>query len=146
MTISAPVATGFQLDGQARWADMDPNSHMKNTAFLDYAADARMRFFQSHGFAPERFAQLQLGPIALKDTIEYRREIRLYESFTVTLTATMAKADGSRFTLVNTFTREDGSLAARVETQGAWFDQARRKITAPPPDLLALIQQLNESE
>lgn len=29
----------------AGWGDMDSNSHMKNTAFLDKSADVRMMFF-----------------------------------------------------------------------------------------------------
>ena len=34
----------------AGWGDMDFNSHMRNTAFLDKAADVRMMFFAENGF------------------------------------------------------------------------------------------------
>jgi acyl-CoA thioester hydrolase len=34
----------------AGWADMDPNAHMRNTAYLDKAVDARMLFFAKMGF------------------------------------------------------------------------------------------------
>ncbi len=34
----------------AGWADMDFNSHMRNTAFLDKSADVRMMFFSENGF------------------------------------------------------------------------------------------------
>ena len=34
----------------AGWGDMDANAHMRNTAFLDRAADVRMMFFADHGF------------------------------------------------------------------------------------------------
>ena len=33
----------------AGWGDMDFNSHMRNTAYLDKAADVRMMFFASNG-------------------------------------------------------------------------------------------------
>lgn len=58
----------------ASWADMDFNSHMKNTAFLDKSADVRMLFFSENGFPPEEFSRLRLGPVVLKDEVEYRKE------------------------------------------------------------------------
>ncbi len=133
---------GFCIHCQARWSDMDPNSHMKNTAFLDYAADSRMGFFKSNGFPMARFAQLRMGPMALEDRLTYKREIHLYEPFTVELLLGETSADGSRFSLVNLFWKEDGILAARMETRGAWLDQKARKITAPPGDLREIMAGL----
>jgi acyl-CoA thioester hydrolase len=57
----------------ASWADMDFNSHMKNTAFLDKSADVRMMFFAEHGFPMAEFVRLKLGPAIMKDEVEYRR-------------------------------------------------------------------------
>jgi acyl-CoA thioester hydrolase len=54
----------------AGWADMDFNSHMKNTAFLDKAADVRMMFFGENGFAAEEFARRRFGPVVMKDEID----------------------------------------------------------------------------
>ena len=34
----------------AGWRDMDYNSHMANTAYLDRAADVRMMYFAENGF------------------------------------------------------------------------------------------------
>ena len=135
-------ARGFCIHCQARWADMDPNSHMKNTAFLDYAADSRMAFFKSNGFPMARFAQLGMGPMALEDRLEYKREIHLYEPFTVELLLGRMVTDGSRFSLVNLFWKGEGILAARMETRGAWLDQKIRKITAPPEDLWKIMAGL----
>jgi acyl-CoA thioester hydrolase len=35
----------------ASWGDMDFNGHMRNTAYLDKAADVRLMFFAAHGLA-----------------------------------------------------------------------------------------------
>jgi len=35
----------------AGWGDMDFNSHMRNTAYLDKSGDVRMIFFSENGFS-----------------------------------------------------------------------------------------------
>jgi acyl-CoA thioester hydrolase len=57
----------------AGWGDMDFNSHMRNTAFLDKAADVRMMFFAESGFPMDEFIRLRLGPVITKDELEYYR-------------------------------------------------------------------------
>lgn len=59
----------------AGWGDMDFNSHMRNTAYLDRAADIRMMFFAEHGFPMSEFMRLRLGPVVRKDEIKYYSEI-----------------------------------------------------------------------
>ncbi len=126
----------------AGWGDMDFNAHMKNTAFLDRAADVRMLFFSENGFPMAEFARLRIGPVIMKDEIEYRREIGLLEEFAVTLACAGQAQDGSRFLLRNEICRPDGTLCARVTSAGGWFDLAARKLVTPPPALLAAIESL----
>jgi hypothetical protein len=57
----------------ANWADMDFNSHMKGTAFLDKACDARLMFLTEHGYPMSEFSRLKLGPVAMRDELEYQR-------------------------------------------------------------------------
>ena len=49
----------------AGWADMDFNSHMKNTAYLDKTADVRQMFLIEHGFPMEEFLRLRIGPVVM---------------------------------------------------------------------------------
>lgn len=125
----------------ARWGDMDFNGHMRNTAYLDAGADVRMFYFEAHGFSMREFEQRRIGPVILKDELEYFRELRLLEPVRVTLFAREVGDDG-RFVLVNEFFREDGQRAARVTSTGAWLDLDRRKITRPPDELRQLLEQL----
>ena len=129
----------------ASWGDMDFNSHMRNTAFLDKAADVRMMFFAENGFAMEEFTRLGIGPVILKDEIEYLREVRLLEKFEVTLAAAGASEDGSRFLLRNEFHLSDGKLAAKVTSLGGWLDLARRKLALPPEALLESMRRLERT-
>src|SRR3972149_133798 len=120
----------------ASWGDMDFNSHMRNTAFLDKAADVRMMFFAENGFAMGESPRLGIGPVILKDEIEYLREVRLLEKIDVSLAVAGASEDGSRFLLRNEFRLGDGTLAAKVTSLGGWLNLARRKLALPPEALL----------
>jgi len=126
----------------AGWGDMDFNSHMRNTAYLDKSGDVRMMFFSEHGFPMREFQRLQLGPVILKDEIEYFKEIRLLEELRVNLELSGLSADGGRFLMKNEFFRPDGKLAARVKSWGGWLSLAERKLTAPPRALLQALQTL----
>ena len=85
----------------AGWADMDFNSHMRNTAFLDKSADVRMMYFSENGFPTREFTRLRLGPVVMKDEVEYRKEVSLLQEITVTLAIAGHSGDGSRFLLRN---------------------------------------------
>lgn len=130
----------------AGWGDMDFNGHMRNTAYLDRAADLRMLFFSEHGFPAVEFRRRQLGPVVRRDGIEYRAEIGLLEEFTVTLTAAGLSPDGSRFALRNRFERADGKLAALLTSTGGWLDLKRRRLTLPPAELLEALRLLPRTE
>lgn len=130
----------------AGWGDMDFNAHMKNTAFLDKAADVRMMFFAENGFPMEEFRRLRIGPVVMKDEVEYRKEVGLLQEISVTLATAGLSPDGRRFVLCNEILRPDGRLCARVTSAGGWLDLAARKLVPPPQALLAVIQSLPKTE
>ncbi|MFP7722817.1 thioesterase family protein [Lysobacter sp. A3-1-A15] len=135
----------FEKQFIAGWGDMDFNSHMRNTAFLDRSADTRMMFFAEHGFPMDEFVRQQIGPVVRKDEIEYFREIRLLEAFRVTLALAGLSDDGSRFLLRNEFWRVGGQLAAGVTSAGGWLDLSLRKLVTPPGPLLTALRSLPET-
>ena len=135
----------FQKTLVAGWGDMDFNAHMRNTAYLDKSADVRMMYFAEHGFPMSEFMRLQLGPVVMKDQIEYFRECRLLDEITVTFEMAGLSEDASRMNLRNTFYR-DGVLCARVTSLGGWFDLRQRKLTVPPPELAELLRSLARTE
>lgn len=124
---------------------MDFNAHMKNTAFLDKAADVRMMFFAENGFPVGEFSRLRLGPVVMKDEVEYRKEVGLLQEITVTLAMAGQSGDGSRFLLRNEILRPDGTLCARVTSAGGWLDLAARKLIAPPEALHKAMQSLPQT-
>jgi acyl-CoA thioester hydrolase len=129
----------------AGWSDMDFNSHMRNTAYLDKTADVRQLFLAEHGFPVEAFARLRIGPVIMKDELEYFKEVRLLQEITITYALAGQSLDGSRFLLRHEVFRPDGKLSARVTSAGGWLDLAERKLIVPPPALLAAMNALERT-
>jgi len=117
------------------WGDVDGNRHMANTAFLDRAADTRVLFFADHGYPAARFASDHIGPVIVRDTLVYRKELRMLDEFTVDLESLGVSSDGTRFEICNTFRNQAGEVAAVVTSEGVWLDLDARRPRAPPPDL-----------
>jgi acyl-CoA thioester hydrolase len=136
----------FEKRFVAGWGDMDFNSHMRNTAFLDKSADVRMMFFSEHGFPIDEFIRRKIGPVIMKDECEYFREIRLLEELRVTLVIPGLARDGSRFLFRNEFWRPDQKVVAKVTSTGGWLDQTIRKLVAPPEALLAALRSLPQPD
>ncbi|MEO0893086.1 MAG: thioesterase family protein [Pseudomonadota bacterium] len=132
----------FTASFQVTWADLDGNNHMRNTGYLDYAAQARMIFFAAHDFTPDAFARHGLGPVAMEDSVSYRRELRLLDPFCVTFSLAGRSDDGGKFVFENQVKRDNGKLCATIRTRGIWMDLRARKSIAPPDDLLRAMETL----
>ena len=46
----------YTLEFNTKWADFDANRHMRHTAYNDYAAEVRIRYFTFAGFSVDRIA------------------------------------------------------------------------------------------
>jgi acyl-CoA thioester hydrolase len=121
-----------------RWADCDVNGHMRNTAYSEYAIDVRVGYLAEHGFGFERFVEEQIGPVLLREEIDYLREVRLGETITVNYTALGLSPDNGLFKLQHDFTKAGGKPCARIVLSGGWMDLRTRKLV-PAPELLARI-------
>ena len=101
-----------------------------------------MMFFAESGFSVAEFLRLKLGPVIMKDEVEYQKEVGLLEELTVTLALAGLSEDGSRFRLRNEILRPDGRLCARVTSVGGWLDLNARRLVRPPEGLLSVLQSL----
>lgn len=136
----------FKKSFTVRWTDMDFNAHMRNTAYLDLAVELRMMFFQERGFSLREFERLRVGPVVMRDEVEYFRELRLLETVTVSLSLAGLSSDASRMRLRNEFFRDDGALVARISSTGGWLDLSARKLITPPESVAILLRSLARAE
>ena len=125
----------------AGWGDMDFNAHMGAGAYLVKCFDVRMMFFAENGYPMGEFARLRLGPVGMKDELEYFREVGLLDDIVVTLAVAGMSADGSRWRLRQEVRRPDGKTCARLTSMGGWMDLAARRLVAPPDALQALFSR-----
>ena len=130
----------------AGWRDMDYNSHMANTAYLDRAADVRMMYFARNGFTAEDMLRMKIGPVIMKDEIEYYREVKLLQEIRVSFACVGLAPDGSRFMIRNEFAHADGTRCAVVNSTGGWLDLNARKLIAPPVPLRLAMEALTKVE
>jgi acyl-CoA thioester hydrolase len=136
----------FERQFRVGWSDLDGNSHMGNTSYLDHASNTRMLFFAHHGFTVSRFVSEKFGPVVVRDELVYRKEFRLLDEFTVDFELVGISADGVQFRVRNTFRNAANELAATVTSDGVWFDLERRRPRVPPEDLDRLMRALTQSK
>jgi len=130
----------------AGWGDMDFNAHMSNTAYLNKCGDVRMMLFAENGFPISELARLKIGPVAMRDELEYVKEVKLMQELIVTAALAGLSDDGSRWAIRHELMRTDDKLCARVTSTGGWLDLNARKLIVPPEDLLAVTKMLSRTE
>ena len=130
---------------QVGWSHLDSNAHMRNTAYVDLAANVRVAYLAAAGFSIETFAQRLFGPVIRLEELEYFRELRLMDPVRVTLLLAGLSEDGSRFKLRNEFWDESGTLVARLTSLGGWMELRLRRLVVPPPDLAAALRVLDRT-
>lgn len=136
----------FRCELRVGWGHVDFNQHMGNTAYLDLAVDARFLYFQSRGVPVSEFERLRIGPVVVRDEIDYFSELRLMDLVTVTLELEGLSADGAQMRLRNEFFGSDGKRAARVTSQGLWMNLQTRRPVVPPDIVIAALRGLARTD
>ena len=131
---------------QVAWADLDSNRHLRNTAYLDYAAQTRFLYFASQGIGAKEFDRLGIGPAVLNDQVTYRRELHFMEQFHVELLCGGHNPSNSKFIVVNRFFGTDGKMRAEVRSLFVWFDLRTRKAVTAPESLRLSLTALPQTD
>ncbi len=131
---------------EIRWSDLDPNRHLRGTAYEDFATHVRFSYLAERGFPVQRFAELGIGPVILKLEIGFFREAVLGDTLAVGLEMAGMTKDRSRFRFHHDITKSDGTRSAQIDVDGAWLDLSRRKITTPPEDLRRAMEEMPRAQ
>lgn len=118
-----------------RWADADPNLHVRHSSYYDYGAHARIMLFDHLGYGLDEFNELRLGPILFSESCQFIRELHPNRPITVNTLRGDIRADGARWTLYHEIFNHNEEKAAHIKITGAWIDLDKRKLTIPPPDM-----------
>ena len=136
----------FKISFPTRWADFDPNNHMRHSAYNDYAAESRVRLFSNYGLSLKEFNEFNVGPILFKETTSFYREISMGDDIMVEVFLKGTSERGERFKFIHKIYRSDGVLSAEIEIYAAWIDLSKRKLTTPPDIILKVFDKLTKTD
>lgn len=122
----------FILPLEVRWADLDPNYHVRHSVYYDWGATARMNFLTGKGMGTKQLSEQHFGPIIFREECIFRREIHFGDVLSINIKATKLRRDLGRFSIRHEITKADGTVCAIVNIDGAWIDTQTRKLTVPP--------------
>jgi acyl-CoA thioester hydrolase len=124
----------YQVTFATKWSDFDPNRHMRHTAYNEYAAEVRVRYFTEQKFSIKEFTIYNLGPILFTEETSFRKEIHIGENISVNIKVSGLSANNERWKIVHEVFNEAGNLSAVIKVYGAWIDLTKRKLIAPPKE------------
>jgi acyl-CoA thioester hydrolase len=131
---------------QIRWSDIDANNHLRHSAFYDYGAWLRVMFLTEKGIDMKWMHDNHIGPILFREEAIFKREIRFGDKVTIDVETVKATKDYSRWSLRHTFIKEDGTIAAILNLDGAWLNTSERKIATPSEQLIKVFDSFPKAK
>lgn len=132
----------FVRSVEIRWADLDPNFHLRHSVYYDWGAYSRITFLTEQGITAQFMQQHAFGPVIFREECVFRKEIRFGDKVTIDLQMLKAYKDGSRWTMQHNIIKNDDTVAAIITLDGAWIDMAKRKLTLPPKEVYDSFMQM----
>lgn len=131
---------------EVQWSDLDPNRHMRHSAYNDYAAHMRLKLFEEAGISVKLMEELKIGPILFREETIFLREIGMQGIITLTVALSKMREDGTRWSFYHEIFRPDGIKAAVLNIDGAWLDLEKRKLGHPPQEVVDLLKSMPRTE
>ncbi len=138
--------SAFQRPVTLRWADLDPNYHVRHSVYYDWGATLRLDFMAEYGLTYAAMQEQHFGPILFREEAIFKREVRPGDVITMNVLVTKLRRDYSRFSFRHELTRADGTLCAVINVDGAWIDTQRRKLTVPPAIVARMVKEGPKAE
>ncbi len=132
----------YKKQAHIRWSDLDPNYHLRHSAFYDLAAQFRTEFLQSQGIGIELFQQHRVNPVLLREEGVFKKEIRYGQEIFLLFELKGLSADLSKYSIQTSFLRADDTLCATVTVFGGWLDFNTRKLVVPPQVIIDTVEKM----
>lgn len=120
----------FRVRVAVRGYELDPNGHVNQAVYLQYAEHARWECLRAAGITHEMLVASGVGPAALENTIRYRSELRAGDEIDVT--CQFEWGGGKTFRIVQDYLRPDGRVAAELRCLAGMLDLSRRRLIDDP--------------
>jgi acyl-CoA thioester hydrolase len=130
---------------EIRWSDIDANGHVNYATYIDATGDLRYRFFIEHGFPPEKFRELGVGPIYTAIHVQFLREVLMGDTVTITYGLSGLSPLGGRWKVHHDVLKSNGKKAVSIDLEGAILDLSTRRPAMPNPDLLQVFNMITRT-
>ena len=127
--------TSFSKQLSFRWSDLDPNFHVRHSAYYDFGAQHRIEILESLGLTMKVLQTNHFGPILFREECVFRNEIALSDTIFMHTKISKMRSDASRWSIVHEFKNADDKVCATITVDGAWMDTKLRKIANPTPEI-----------
>lgn len=127
--------TSFSKQLSFRWSDLDPNFHVRHSAYYDFGAQHRIEILESLGLTMKVLQANHFGPILFREECVFRKEIGLSDTIFMHTKISKMRPDASRWSIVHEFKNADDKVCATITVDGAWMDTKLRKIANPTPEI-----------
>lgn len=136
----------FKEQYQVIWADLDPNAHMRHTAYNDYAAQVRVGLFDNLNLPLNKLVASGYGPVLLHEDTSFKREVFMSERITVDCAALAYRTDLKIWKFRQRIFKQNEELACTIIATGAFMDLKKRKIVVPPKEIVDMLEQIPKTE
>lgn len=127
--------TSYSKQLSFRWSDLDPNFHMRHSAYYDFGAQHRIELLEHLGLTINVLKTEHFGPILFREECVFRKEIGLSDIIFIHTKISKMRADASRWSIVHEFKDAEDKLYATITVDGAWMDTKIRKLANPTPTI-----------
>jgi acyl-CoA thioester hydrolase len=135
----------FKQNIIVRWADLDPNGHVRHSIYYDYGAQARIAYLQQQGFGLDWMKTNGIGPILFREEAHFYRELNSGDELTIDVLMSGLSADHRKWSIRHGIYRGE-KLCATLDMDGAWLNLRTRKVETPPQELRNKFAELARTE
>ncbi len=118
-----------------RWADLDPNFHLRHSVYYDLCSQFRVELLDEAGLSMKVMKEQGFGPVLFREECIFKREIIMSDVITLTAKILKMRPDASRWTILHELIKTDGTLCAQITVEGAWMDVIKRRLASPTPQI-----------
>jgi acyl-CoA thioester hydrolase len=136
----------FKQQFQVIWADLDPNAHMRHTAYNDYAAQVRVGLFDELSLPLAELVASGYGPVLFHEDTTFKREVFMNERITVDCAAVAFRKDLKIWKFRQQVWKQNGELACVIIATGAFMSLKERKVVVPPQKIIDMLERIPKTE
>ncbi len=131
---------------EIRWSDLDPNYHLRHSAYYDLGAYCRICFLFENGVTDKFMREQEIGPILFREECFFKKEILFGDAISISFKLKSLSADNRKFSMVHEIYKNENELCALLIVDGAWLHTTSRKIITPPQIIMDGLNHLTRTE